>query len=266
MNPEKLFHEFLRKKILQKGGMKPSELEDAVGKYYEEWENTPCHETDGLSPKAYYERITDARRLVRELRDSLADGDAPPVITERLMRLEGADDALCDLLLDGNATEKIRLAAADLLNVRDSVPVETYIECVFDPDTPETLRETLIGRLEKCGEKTAEPLLRRIDETEGDAKTVLAELLVYSGVRDERIYGFLIGLADDKKILPFALDMIGRYGDERAIKKLTELARTCDYADYTDIRNAVEMLGGELEITRDFTDDATYKKIKGEKK
>lgn len=265
MNPEKLFHEFLRKKIIN-GGIKPSELEDVVGKYYEEWENTPCDAADGLSPREYYGKITDARELVGMLAESLKEGDAPPVITERLMRLDGADDALRDLLLDGGADEKTRLAAADLLNARDAVPIEAYIECVFDPDTPATLRETLIGRLEECGEQTAEPLIRRIEETDGEAKAILAELLVYSGARDERIYEYLMSLTDDKAALPFALDMIGRYGDERAIEKLTELARSCDYADFTDIRNAVEMLGGELEITRDFTDDVTYKKIKGEKK
>ncbi len=265
MDPEKLFHEFLRKKITYRGGISPAELEDAVGKYYEEWENTPCADFGGLSPRGYYESIKDPRELAGMLKDALKKGDAPPVLTERLVKLDGADDALCDILLDGNADEKTRLAAADLLNARDGVPVETYIECVFDPDTPETLRETLIGRLEECGERTAEPLIRRIEETEGEAKTILAELLVYSQARDDRIYEFLIGLIDDGIALPFALDMLGRYGDERAIEKLTELAKTCDYADFTDIRNAVEMLGGELDVKRDFSQDATYKKIKGEK-
>ena len=265
MDAEKLFHEFLRKKITENGGLRRSDIEDAVGAYYTEWENTPCRETDGLTPREYFERITDARELVKMLADSLATGDAPPVLTERLMRAENATAALSELLLDDSADVKARVAAADLLNARESVPAETYIECVFDPDTPETLRETLIGRLEECGEDISEPLIRRIDETDGDARAALAELLVFSGVRDERVYEFLVGLADDARLRAFALDMLGRYGDERAIDRLTELARTCDYADYIDIRSAVEMLGGELEVKRDFTDDVTYKKIKGEK-
>jgi len=54
---------------------------------------------------------------------------------------------------------------------------------------------------------------------------------------------------------------LGQYGDERAIDILLEAAKTCDYISFLEIRNAVEQLGGEFDIERDFSQDKDFKKL-----
>ena len=263
MNIEKLFEKELRAYFTSHRGISADKLDDVTQKLYEKWSDTPCAELGGKTPRQYVESIDDVKTLVSLALESVRGGGEPaPLYVERISRMPHASNELKEILLSSEK-ESVRIVASELLDRIGDTPVSDYVEIVFDPDTPTDLRETLISRLE--GEDgLAEILIPRISETEGGAKFILAELLARSGEVDERIYELLIGLLDEKGAVAYVSQLLSAYGDPRAIEKLSMIAETCDYADYIDIRNAVEELGGELALRLSWDNDASYKKIKGE--
>ena len=57
---------------------------------------------------------------------------------------------------------------------------------------------------------------------------------------------------------------LARYGDESALPLLYEAIERpgLDFAEFRELKFAIETLGGEYEKKRDFSADKTYKKIR----
>ena len=63
--------------------------------------------------------------------------------------------------------------------------------------------------------------------------------------------------------VPLYAGFIGKYGDERAMTYLYPALDNCNYVDFTEIRNAIEQLGGTVDDEyRDFSSDPYYKALK----
>lgn len=264
MNLESLFEKELRAYFGTHKGLDPDKIDDIAIAVYNEWSDKPCAELGGKSPRTFVAEIDDPGALIDGAMESVRRGGEPsPLYAERIASMPAAVSKLTEVLSDPAESEAVRTAAAQMLSRAEKLPTREFIELVFDPDTPTDLRETLIDRL-KYEKDISGALIERIPETEGESKMILAELLVSTGVTDDRIFEMLVGMLDDRVSLPFASQLLAEYGDPRAIEKLSELAETCDYADYTELRNAVEMLGGELTLRLNWDGDGTYKIIKGE--
>lgn len=265
MNPERLFETYLREyfaahreSIARRGG-----LEEVLPELYARWSNRALPELGGKTPREYIDGMTDPADLLAVIEDSVSRGGEPsPMALDRLAALPSAERALLDLLENGE-NENMRITAAELLSRTDKLPAQTGTELVFDPSTPERLRETLVDLL-KGTDGVTEILLDRIGSVEGENRKILAEMSVASGRTDDRIFALLLELLGERENLPFAAQLLAAYGDPRAIEPLSALAETCDYADYIELRNAVEELGGELTLRLNWDGDKTYKKIKGE--
>ena len=264
-SPKALLREYFRRKLAEKGGLPAGEeFEDFVAECSASWENEPCGDYGGLTPKRYFAEITDVGTLIDMFERDIKEGGEPSaVITERLEELPAAAAALTDIVT-GDGGEEIRLAAADILWRADRVSAEAFADVIFDADTPEALRERLIDILSDApGIYPA--LAERMDHVSGTNALILGELLVRSGEMNDGIYSFLLKLTGDAETLPRALQLIASYGDMRAIPELKKLALNCDYATYTDIRAAVEELCGDMDVERDWKGDPTYERIKGGK-
>lgn len=264
MNKHKqLFREYFIRRIKAIGRkLSDDELEDLTAECSESWENEPCEGYGGKTPREYFAEIKDARRLAEIFAEDAAEGEPLAVIADALSALPGASAALCALLEDENANVRARAEAADLLLRMDAAPVESLTELALAGDTPEELRERAIEAL-ACsdGETVYEAAAQRAADAEGMSALIAGELLVGSGVRSDRVTELLLRLTEDRETLPRALQLIAAYGDESVLPRLKKLAESCDYATYTDIRSAVESLGGELDEKRDWTGDATYDAI-----
>lgn len=261
-SPKTLFGEYFRNRITKRGGMPKGEaFEDFVAECSEAWENEPCDEYGGMTPREYFASVTDVRALADMLEADIKEGGEPTaLISGRLTELPGAVSVLTELAENG--TEEVRMAAADILWQSDKVPVEAFADMVFDPDTPELFRERLIEILSET-DGIYPALSHRMEQATHDGALILGELLVSSGEMNDDVYDFLLSLTSDPETLPRALQLIASYGDMRAIPSLKALAKDCDYATYTDIRSAVEALGGDMDVERDWKGDATYARIKG---
>ncbi len=262
MNLEKLFEKALRAYFAAHRVSRDG-LEDAVADAYADWSDKPLDELDGKTPREYVAAVTDPAEIAEGALAGVRNGGEPsPLFADRVAEVPAASARLTEVL-ESDEPERVRVAAAELLHRAGAVPVETYIDLVFDPDTPDNLRETLIEQLEYT-DGAAGPLLARLGEAEGENRKILAELLVACGARGEKVYGLLEELVREPGNAAYASQLIARYGDERALPLLAELSAKCDYADYIELRNAAEMLGGDVPLRFDWSGDATYKKIKGE--
>ena len=67
--------------------------------------------------------------------------------------------------------------------------------------------------------------------------------------------------------IPLYASYLAKYGDERALPFLMTAieGEKISYADFEELRFAIEALGGKYDKERDFSQDKTYKKIKGGK-
>ena len=69
--------------------------------------------------------------------------------------------------------------------------------------------------------------------------------------------------AKNQDKIPIYAGYLAKYGDERALAFLMAQIEREDisYADFEELRFAIEALGGEYNKVRDFKKDKTYKKI-----
>ena len=119
--------------------------------------------------------------------------------------------------------------------------------------------------LSALGEAAVPEMLKRL-ETENDAAldTYLDLLCNFPG--DERIYTITVERflrLDDRRSL--YANYLAKLGDERALGPLNRVLQLSDlsYLDYLEVRNAIEVLGGEPPADdRRFDGDPAYESMK----
>ena len=74
-SPKKLFGEYFRKRLIAGGkAIKGDEFEDLLASSAAEWENAPCDEYGGKTPREYVGGITDANEMLKMFRGDVAEG------------------------------------------------------------------------------------------------------------------------------------------------------------------------------------------------
>ena len=70
--------------------------------------------------------------------------------------------------------------------------------------------------------------------------------------------------AKNQNNIPLYAGYLAKYGDERALPFLNVAIEKekISYADFEELRFAIEALGGEYNKVRDFSNDKSFKKIK----
>ena len=113
-----------------------------------------------------------------------------------------------------------------------------------------------------------EQILAEIDGVSQDKKINLVEILSHTQ-KDDRVFNVLVEefVANKDKVQIYA-GYLSKYGDDRALPVLFEAIEqeNITYADFEELRFAIEALGGEYDKVRDFSKDKTYKKIFAEVK
>ena len=263
----KLYHEFIEQWIEKNAGsfVTEDEIQDAVAISYEEWCNHPYEELSGLSPKEYFAKIEDPKELIDILVGySLGGEDIPAVLLDRICEIKETVPFLVDIL-KRQKSDELTMYAVNLLNeMQCSEPIDIYIDWIFDPNQDKDLRDLASEVLMESFDLVKDKVLSKLKDADFSSKEYASDILVHCA-HDERIFLLLKEMFLSNVNLQLYANYLGQYGDERAIKFLTEQAKTCDYISFIEIKNAVEELGGELEIERDFSQDKDLKKIKSTK-
>ena len=262
---DKLFEKFAEKYVLEnKGKFTAEEWEDKIPELYEKFGKTAFDELGGKTPETYFSAL-NGEELVALLSESAEQGSVSDYLCEAIVAAEDSEKPLIALL--GDLSEEKVMYALNLLGDKDSASaVPAYLELVTDGSQGEHVRELAAELLCRTPELCKERLLRLYGDADDGEKLLFCDIL--SRCRpDERVYAVLESAFLEHPAAPALYSsFLARYGDERALPALYEAIenKSLDYAEFRELRFAIETLGGEYDKPRDFSSDKIYKKLSAE--
>ena len=146
-------------------------------------------------------------------------------------------------------------------------PAKRYLEFIMW-DYSEPVRELATELLKDMAESVKEDVLVQFPEADDGKKACLTEILSECK-KDERVFNILIGeFIKHPENVPVYAGYLAKYGDDKALPFLmASIEREkISYADFEELRFAIEALGGEYNKERDFSSDKSFKRIKSQKK
>ncbi|MBQ4049632.1 MAG: hypothetical protein IJD07_03155 [Clostridia bacterium] len=255
MNLNKYFERYARKHIsvLRKGG------EEALSTLYSAWMDE--YEPDLQCTPREFLRLQSVDTLAKMLEQEANEG----VIGEAVVvELESRDcERELKLMIKESDNDDVTMTCVEILERKNCQPeVDVYLDVIADSSRSVQLREELISLLKNYADAAAPYIFDRLDDANIELKTIFAEILICAQ-RDERTYELLNELFAYGDNIPLYCSYIGSYGDERLAGILYRALDKADYADFCEISNAIERLGGTVDYDmKDFTSDPTYQKIK----
>lgn len=261
---DKYISDYVYKNI---GKIKPEEIENEIPKLYLRFGNARLSELDGKTPAEYYSSFS-GEELLHCLKDHLEKNVAVSDFLCEAITGNSENEAALLNAVNGENSEEYTLYVMNMLaEIGSEKCASRYVEFVLF-DYSEPIKELATEYLRERAESVKEKVLENYDDADDAVKGYLTEIL--SGCKnDDRVFNILIkGFSEHKENIPLYAGYLAKYGDERAIPVLTEEIENekINYADFEELRFAIEALGGAYDKVRDFKSDKTYKKIKGAKK
>ena len=264
INFEQKFSEYL-KTYIHDHHIDEDTMEDMVPDLYLKWLDTQQDWLDGVSPNAYFSAM-DAVSLIKMLGQYLlTDITLPGPLLNRIADNRCETYPLLISLLknySGESEDKIRTVIVRLIEEMDmDHPYDYYIDVISQTNEQTDFSEACADELRDAGPNYVETVMSSFEQTEHPyAMDCFLDILTDMPY-DERTYGYAMErflLSDTQKA--FYANCLGKIGNPAAIPALEESLRqeNLRYFDYVAIRNALEELGGEVDIDRDFTGDKDY--------
>lgn len=245
------------------GKVSPEEIENKIPELYDKFGDEKLAELDGKTPLTYYEGAT-AEELISALKEHIERG--VPV-----------SDFLCEALRDGDSEsalvkelnqengEEFTLYLMNVLSEKGSVKAaKRYLEFVLW-DYSEPIRELATELLGDMADSVKDDIIAQFREVDDLRRACLTEILSKAS-KDDKIFDILIEqFVKHQDEIPLYAGYLARYGDERALPFLMTAIENekLNYSEFSELKFAIESLGGEYNKERDFSSDKAYKKIKG---
>ena len=246
--------------------VKPEEIENKIPELYNEFGDTALKELDGQSPKTFY-RSFSGNELIECLKEHIKKGVEVSDFLYEAIRDGDNEEDVFDALFSEEDEETILYLMNVMQEKNSKKGAKRYLEFIIS-DYSEPIRELATEILSENANEVKEQAIELIKDVSEDKKVYLVEILSKAD-KDDRILGILTEqLLAHKENYPLYANYIANYGDERALPVLYQLAESeeINYADYEEIRFAIESLGGFLDHERDFSRDKIYQKIKTSEK
>ncbi|MCX5732563.1 MAG: SEC-C domain-containing protein [Deltaproteobacteria bacterium] len=201
-------------------------------------------ETGRESPEHFLGELDEHRpSLAAQVRSGLPDLSVATAPLLQVLRTE----------LDEPCGDDAVVAAARLAGAwRRSEAVEPLVALLESVESEAYLYSAAIFALGDIGAAAVEPLLAAWPRADDDAADAIADALVQTGVKDDRILELLLGTLDRSHALGSTL--LGQYGDRRARPALSravdgiEVDPTSPIRNITvyDLEDSIHLLGGAL--------------------
>lgn len=264
---DQLFEKYISDYVYQNiGKVKPEEIENKIPELYVEFGNKKLKELDGKTPAEFYHSYT-AEQLLDCLKTHLEKGvEVSDFLCEALTEKNNEIALVKAIELDQG--EEFTLYVMNMLSeLKSDKCLERYLQFICW-DYSEPIKELATEHLREFSDNIKENALVLFNQSGNKVKEYLVEIL--SGCSsDDRVFDILIDqFKNNTQNLPLYASYLAKYGDERALPYLYEEIENdkISYADFEELRFAIEALGGQYDKVRDFSSDKSYKKIKGSKK
>lgn len=259
INFEKYFEEYIVD-WYKNNADKYSDMESAeeiVVDVYEDWINIKIPDIGNKSPLEYFNEINDADTLINMFKQNCES----MLVQDRIVSFGKCEKQLEQLVFDTSADIKVREGALEIIYECDyAIDLGKCVNLIMT-EKSEDLCEIAVSMLGHNADKVSQMIYDKISKADEIKKSMLVEILI-AGKKDEKTYNILTECFLSGDNVPLYAYYIGKYKDKRHIDILSKALGSSDYADYTEIRNALENLGEMVESERDFSDDEAYKKVK----
>lgn len=246
------------------GKVKPEEIENQIPQLYVSFGDTKLKDLDGKTPNEYY-RAFSGEELIECLKQHLKTGVAVSDFLCEAITGDKKNESLLISAISDDADEEFTIYVMNMLSDMGSKGVaKRYMEFILW-DYSETIRELATESLAHFADDVKEDILSQFNDVDDDKKACLTEILSNAS-KDDRVFEVLINeFLRRVTQVPLYANYLTKYGDERALPYLMTAIENekISYADFEELRFAIEALGGEYNKIRDFSSDKTYKKIKG---
>jgi len=261
---ERKFGEYLHD-YMHENGLSEDEIEENMPKLYGVWLDDPKDWLSGKTPNTYFDDF-DAAALVSFLGRYLLSGiSVPDPLLNRIADLSNDTYPLLVSLMqnyDGERSDEICTQVVALLEEMDMPrPYAYYIDVVLKSSEPSGFSEACVEELKNAGGALTDDVIAAYGAAQSDyAADCFLDILADMPF-DERSYHIALEkflYSDSGKA--FYASCLGKLGCEKALPYLEEALRqeNLKYYDYIGIKNAVEALGGEVTVDRDFTGDKDF--------
>lgn len=264
IDTDKLFDEYIKDYVYKNiGKVNPEEIENQMPVLYTEFGDTALKEFEGKTPNQYYVAYS-AEELVNGLKEHVRlRVPVPDFLIEAIQKKADAAKAVYSSLLQDNEEEYTMYLMNIINDLGSDVASSRYMEFILS-DYSETIKEFATECLSKNPDTVVASIIENFDGADAITKARFSEILA-GAKKDDKIFEILINqfLSNPKEVPQYA-GHLAKYGDERALPFLKTAIEsdTINYADYEELRFAIEALGGEVTSERDFSKDSIYKKIK----
>ena len=246
------------------GKIDPEQIEDKIPFLYVEFGDKELEELDGKTPNTYYKQF-EGQALVECLKNHIEQKVAvSDFLCEALTGNLENQTAIANALYDDQNEVFVLYLMNMLADMNSKLGLERYMEFIAW-DYGESIRELATELLSKFAEDVKEEILVRYNESGEDKKAYYTEILSHVK-NDDRVFEILtMEFAKHVENMPLYAHYLAKYGDDRAIDLLKNAIESPDitYADFEELRFAIEELGGYYDKKRDFSKDNSFKKIKG---
>lgn len=239
-------------------------MEADLPRVYMMFLNTPAKWLDGVTPGAYFSQFEDAKDLVDWLVEYTSrEIPVPELLLEQIQAVgKPCEKRLLALLKDEDPaiTEEARMTAIGLLrDMESTLPKMLYITWQLDRDEVDDMADNALDSLREMGKAVVQPILQELPHANRAGQEAFLDVLVnYPG--NQQVFDLAVRLFKENptRRALFA-SYLAKLGDDRALPVLMEAAmdEKCKYMDFIELRNAIEMLGGEAP-KKEFYEDAEY--------
>lgn len=263
-----IFERFLRDIMKKEAGTRTeAEWEDRMAELYAQFGGAPLKELGGKSPEAYFADMS-GEQLISALREYVAgELSVPDFLCDAVVNSPETEGALVRLVDDED--EELASYAVNMLSDKSSkLPFDKYLDMIVSDGTCEEMKDLVAESLADSAAEVKEKILARYGGASEEAKGYFLELLVAAG-QDDRTFELLkkaFGAGEEN--IPLFAAYFAKLGDDRALPLLYRVISRSDidYRDFSELKFAIEALGGEYEEKRDFSRDSVYKKVLAQRK
>lgn len=265
---DKLFDKYIESYVYANvGRVNPEEIENNIPVLYKEFGDEKIKELDGKTPNEYYKSFT-TKELLTALETHLDnDVSVSDFLCEAIISKKEQSKDLEDAISEDKSEQFTLYIMNFISEMGVSFSTQRFLEFVLY-DYSEPIKELATEMLTQKADIVKENILLEFENVGEKTKGYLVEILSYVKLKDDKIFDVLVKeFARHEKEIPFYVNLLARYGDERAVPFIERVIEREDvsYADFEELRFALEVFGVIYDKERDFSKDKFYNKIKGKR-
>ena len=244
-------------------------------KVIDDWEQKSYAELDGLTPRQYFDSLCTVEDIVEliSIIEEKNGGILPLGLYERIKTL---DTTFSDDLL--NILESIQLGEEKCFTSKQKAIVKiaeilalpkfmnALIHIIYQLDDQKSDEDTItrvMNAIREIGESALEPLINLVENSYKKGRLygylILTVAKIASKNRSERIYRLLKDYFRKSETKIIEASALSIYGDGRAIPAIRGYVERnledLSYWEYSQLRNAVLLLGGDMSDLDEYFDD-----------